>query len=391
MIFREVTLLMLFCIFKLSAYSQVGLGKDSKLIVTLHNAPFKSLGLRDYRTNHNLIIKGKFKSNFKWEFTVPDSVVENSEYMMLIVPDKDTLANAYHQIGFIHDVNDKKDFFPNIGIQGENNYIEADYQPQRQVILKNENIASFVGVTDSGILGTLILNNFKLSVKNDSSDIAIRSLDPNYSWFSSDGVAKGFSYGDYLHSYVELAKKYPDSRYLMTYLSLNLPHYKNRQDVKLIYNTLSEKFKKTKWAKQIELFFSDKIQDFSFVNLDSNRPETIFKDSSKYKLVTFSASWCIPCIKEIPLLKKLHEALKTKINFVTVSLDYEKDVKKFQNIMVQNKVDWKILYTYKEMDRWRNIAPEKIIPYSMLIHPDGHWEVIDIQKEAVQKKLFELR
>lgn len=384
---RKLILVTILFLFNLSLYSQSSSKGEYKLSVTLHNAPFSSLALLDSRESHSVFIQGKHTGQFKWEFIIPDSIVANSENMVLIVPEKDTVANGYHQMRFTRQLENKKTTVVNIGVQDETNYIEAEYKGN--TVYQNENMGWFLGRPDSTTMGDLICDDFDLSIKNDSSDIMVRSLDPYYTWF--DGSGNKLPYSDHLQSYIKLANRYPDSRYLMTYLALNLTQFKTKQDVKKIYESFSKHLKKSKWANRIEHFLSGDPQDIQLVNLDSKLTEPLIQDSSKYNLVVFTASWCGPCIEEIPLLKELHKKLKTRINFTYVSIDYESKLKAFQNLLIKNKIPWRTLYAYKDMDRVSFLFSVKSIPMSFLFYPDGRMEVMDVRKEENQKKLYALK
>ncbi len=384
----KIILIIAFCSISLFSYPHAFPDKHNRLLVNLRNAPFSSLALLDYRKSHNVIIEGKHISQFEWEFKIPDSIAMNSEFMMLIVPQKDTVANAYRQVRFNSEFKNKKNTIVNIGIQDETNYIEAEYKGK--TLFENENIASFLGKPDSVVVNdNLICDDFNVSIKNDSSDITVRSIDPYYAWFDS-GNNKS-SYEDHLQSYIQLAEAYPDSRYLMTYLSLNLSRFKTRLDVKKIYEKFSGKQKNSKWAGRIERFLSDDFQNIPLINLDSKKLEPLVQDSSKYNLVVFSASWCGPCREEIPLLKELHENLKTRINFTYVSMDYEKKIKAFQDILIKNDVPWRTLYAYKDLERVTDLFTISSLPLSLLFYPDGNVEVIDVRKKDNQKKLYNLK
>lgn len=384
---RKIILVVLFCSIALYSFSRGNSSKEYRLLVNLKNAPFSSLYLLDYRVSHNFKIKGKHTGQFKWEFTIPDSIVENSEFMMLIVPEKDSTTNAYHQVRFTNVSKNIKTTITNIGIQDKTNYIEGEYTGA--TLFKNENIALFLGEPDSLITGNLICDDFSLSLKNDSSDITVRSIDAYYSWFD-DGDHK-LSYTEHVNSYTNLAKRYPNSRYLMTYLALNLVRFKSRQDVKKIYENFSKDLKNSKWANRIEQYLSNNFQNIKLINLDSKNVEPLVQDSSKYNLIIFTASWCRPCIEEIPLLKELHKNLGKSINFTYISMDREKDLKTFQSILVKNKIPWRSLYAYKDLERVTDLFSVQSIPLSLLIYPDGHTEAMDIRKVEVQKKLSMLR
>lgn len=387
MYIRTTIVLVLLSLFRPQIYSQTVSRRGYKLVVSLQNAPFTSLALRDYRDMHNLIIKGRHISQFKWEFTIPDSIVDNSEFMEIIVPQKDSVENAFRQVRFIRKWNNKKNIIANIGVQGRTNFINAKYIGKE--IFKGENIASFLGKIDSVQIGELVCDDFGLSLRNDSSDIEVRSLDPYFAWF--DGGNSKMSYEQNLQSYIDLVKKYPDSRYLITYLSLNLNRFKSRADVKKIYDYFSEKTRELKWAGRIERFLSlDKFQNISLINLDTKNLEPLIKDKSKYNLIIFSASWCGPCIAEMPLLKDLYKNLKDRFGFTNISMDYQQKVKAFQDILLKNSIPWRTLYAYEDLDRITDMFSIKSIPLSLLVYPDGRVEALDVRDPANQKRLLSL-
>jgi thiol-disulfide isomerase/thioredoxin len=324
---------------------------------------------------------------FKWHFKIPDSIAANSEFMELIIPEKDSAANGYRQVRFMRAHGNTNTSITNIGIQDENNYIEAKYKESKSI--ENENVAYILGLADSVISGTLILDDFELLLKNDSSDITVRSQDSYYTWF--DKGNNNLSYKDNLQFYTNLAGKYPDSRYLMTYLSQNLLRFETRADVKKIYEKLSDRFKKSKWARRIEQYISNDFKDVKLINLDSKKAEELVQDSSKYSLLIFSASWCGPCIEEMPLLNKLHQQLKGRMNFTTISMDYETKVKAFQDLLSKNEITWRTLYAYKELGRVTDLFSIDGIPLTILVYPNGHMERIDVRDSENQKKLFSLK
>ena len=383
---QKLLFTIIFLVLSQHLYSQVNSQKYT-LSVTLHDAPYKSLALRDYRDSHSLIIKGEHVGEFKWHFKIPDTIAANSEFMELILPEKDTAANGYRQVRFTRAHGNTITSIANIGIQDENNYIEAKYKESKSI--ENENVAYILGLADSVISGTLILDDFELLLKNDSSDITVRSHDSYYTWF--DKGDNNLSYEDNLQFYINLAEKYPDSRYLMTYLSHNLLKFETRADVKKIYERLSDKFKKSKWARRIEQYISNDFKDIKPINLDTKKAEGLVQDSSKYSLLIFSASWCGPCIEEMPLLNKLHQQLKERINFTTISMDYETKVKAFQDLLSKNEITWRTLYAYKELGRVTDLFSIHGIPLTILVYPNGHMERMDVRDSENQKKLFSLK
>ncbi len=384
---QKLLITILFFAISQHLYAQINSQKEYNLSVTLHNAPFKSLALRDYGDLHSVIIKGENVGEFKWHFKIPDSIVVNSTFMELFSPEKDIAENAFHYVHFTSARENRKTTISNIGIQDENNYIEARYRESKA--LENENVAYILGITDSVISGTLILDDFELLVRNDSSDISVRSQDSYYTWFERGD--NNLSYKDNLEFYINLAEKYPDSRYLMTYLSMNLIKFEKRADVRKIYEKFSDRFKKSKFARRIEQYFSDDFKNLQLINLKSKKAEGLVQDSSKYSLLIFSASWCGPCIEEMPLLNKLHKQLKGQVNFTTISMDYETKVKVFQDLLSKNEIDWRTLYAYKDLERVTDLFTVRSIPLTILVHPNGQMERMDVRDPANQQKLLSLK
>ncbi|GAA4791019.1 hypothetical protein GCM10023231_18640 [Olivibacter ginsenosidimutans] len=76
--------------------------------------------------------------------------------------------------------------------------------------------------------------------------------------------------------------------------------------------------------------FTGKQTDFKRTVTDKNQPLTV---------IDFWASWCIPCIAEIPHLKKIERAFKNKpIQFVTISIDKEADIAKWIAVAKKNGI-----------------------------------------------------
>ena len=385
---RSLILASMFCLMAVQAYSQGQTPKQTKLIVQLRNAPFSSLDLLDYREGQDVIIKGDQIGPFRWEFTILDSIMLKTKNMLILfVPQKDKIANAYRQVRLISEFKNKKTVIANIGIPDDTYYIEGVYVGN--TLYEKENVARNMGLKDSVIIGNLICDDFKISIKNDSSDITVRTIDPYYAWF--DGGTNQLSYEDNLRYYINLAERYPDSRYLISYLSQNLTRFKSRQDVKKVYEKFSKRQKNTRWSARIDRFLSDNFYNVSLVNVDSKRIEPLVQDSSKYNLVVFTASWCGPCKEEIPLLKELYMNLKGRFNFTYVSLDYEKSVKAFQEVLVKYDVPWRTLYAYNNLERVQDLFSIKSIPRSFLFYPDGQMELMDVRDKENQKKLYLLK
>lgn len=361
--------------------------KHSKLIVTLENAPFDSLYLHDYTGGRSILIPGIKTQEFTWEITIPDSIVSTYETMELFVSFYDKASNSQRSVRFIDEKDDQKIIVANVGVEDEINYIKGTYSGESS--FPNINRKRVIDNKDSVIIRDLFVEDFKLILEDDQSDIAIRAQDPFFSWFM-DFDNKGISYDDFLASYTEISKKYPDSRFLMTFLSTNLSQYKSPTDIRKIYDNLSNKHKDGKWARQIEQFLSNKFENTTLPTVDSTIEEDIVQNNSKHNLIIFSASWCVPCIEEIPLLKEMHKDLNKDLVFTYVSMDDDKTVASFQKLIQEKDIPWRTLFASQDLERIREKYYAAAIPRNILVYPNGDMEVIDVRKDEDRAILYSL-
>jgi thiol-disulfide isomerase/thioredoxin len=177
----------------------------------------------------------------------------------------------------------------------------------------------------------------------------------------------------------------------MTYLSLNVNAYKSKEDVESVYKSLSNKHKNTHWAKNIERFLSNrKFENMSLRTANKNINEQIVQDTSKFNLVIFSASWCKPCIGEIPLLKQLHNDLNEKLNFIYISIDDEKGITPFINLNRENGINWRTLFAYPNVKKFKQKYFVDAIPHNILIYPNGDIEKIEVRIDEERAKLYSI-
>jgi len=60
--------------------------------------------------------------------------------------------------------------------------------------------------------------------------------------------------------------------------------------------------------------------------IDLVRYAELLKPGSKPLLINFWATWCAPCREEFPDLVKIDNEYKGKIDFITISLDFEEEL-----------------------------------------------------------------
>ncbi|WP_413998757.1 TlpA family protein disulfide reductase [Flavobacterium sp. W1B] len=94
----------------------------------------------------------------------------------------------------------------------------------------------------------------------------------------------------------------------------------------------------------------------------------------KYIYIDLWATWCGPCIQEIPFLKKVEEQYKDKnIEFVSISIDSKKDQEKWSKFVKEKQLSGIQLLAENEWDSTfiKDYAVQGV-PTFILIDPDGN-------------------
>ena len=120
-----------------------------------------------------------------------------------------------------------------------------------------------------------------------------------------------------------------------------------------------------------------KINFFDLETLDGKKIEVTEKLlEKKLILINFWATWCPPCIKEIPDLIKLKKKFDNEIDIIFVSVDAN-PAKVIPNFLKKNKL--KDFQTY--IDKKLNLTKElgvKVMPTTLVIN-EGPYELSRVE------------
>ena len=150
------------------------------------------------------------------------------------------------------------------------------------------------------------------------------------------------------------------------------------------------------YTKQLDEFI--RLADFKvgsdmpdFKLPDKDGKDFVFSTlRGKYVLVDFWASWCGPCMREMPNVVKLYKECKGKnFEIVGVSLDQKRDA--WLNAVEKNKMKW---IQVSDLKSWETL-PVKLcnisaVPYTVLVDPEGKVIALDLRGEELIKKVKEV-
>ena len=127
-----------------------------------------------------------------------------------------------------------------------------------------------------------------------------------------------------------------------------------------------------------------KIPGFSFTNFDGNNFDIfkfLKKESRKYYLLDFWATWCGPCIAQFPKLRSIYDQYHLKgLEIIAYSLDTKKQ--KLQDFLSVQDIKWTVISDLAgDQSEVYKIFKLGTIPYNILIDDKGKIIATDISPE----------
>lgn len=82
----------------------------------------------------------------------------------------------------------------------------------------------------------------------------------------------------------------------------------------------------------------NQVPDFAFTDF-AGRQHHLSEFSGHYLLLDFWATWCRPCVHEIPVMKKAYAKYHSR-GLEIIGMDSDKKIKKAQQFVKQNQIPW---------------------------------------------------
>lgn len=347
---------------------------DNVLQLTIKGKQYEQLELKMTRNYANsTYLKGEKCSVDIWNFQIPDSIYDSSINMSIVVPtNNDTIM---HQLVLSHamaanDTIETMQFFTKKGVAE----LVLTYQKSE----RKENVP-YLNKKDG------IYDYFYVSANDFEFESSILKLQNLFGFFS-----KTSSYEENLKKYITLVKKYTDSHSLISGLYLTLNRYKSKNDVENIFSHFSIAQKSSYYGKLIQAYlYPEVFPNMQLKVLGEDRMEPIIINKEKENLIIFTASWCQPCHKLIPVLKELYAELKDKLVFTYISIDDSKTVKNWPKVIQENQITWRCLTASDKLDEVMKTYTIQGIPLAYHVSKSGSFKEVHLQNAKERAALIQ--
>ncbi len=194
----------------------------------------------------------------------------------------------------------------------------------------------------------------------------------------------------------DMVKMYPDQVTAPFFIYWGMRYQLPLEELKVMRTAIDPKLNEHPYTKQLDEFI--RLAEFSvgstipdFTLPDQNGKMVSVKDfRGKYLLIDFWASWCGPCLREMPNVVKLYKECKGK-NFEILGISLDKDKEAWTASVKKNGMKW---VQVSDLKMWGTepvrLCNVRAVPYTVLIDPDGKVVALGLRGEELIKKVKEI-
>lgn len=193
----------------------------------------------------------------------------------------------------------------------------------------------------------------------------------------------------FLLSRENFIKEYP-SGYVSLLILKEVENQLSDDSLRYYFNLLSSQLQAHSKAAEIKYRIGDLskniavgglVPDFQFNDINGNK-NNLYNIQAPFKLIVFWASWCGPCLAELPELKDFHANNKT-VAIISFSIDYDKS--SWIKSSNENEISW---YSFSDSKgpegKFATYFSVQQIPLMVLL--DGNNKIIkyDVKKNELK-------
>ena len=354
-------ILLIICLF---CSNLVVSGQERVLKVTLEEiVPYDTLKCStkfEYSDKINYLGEYQTSTN-SWFFHIPDTVLEKSTYIQFFAHRKNMPEIKYIRPSFrIIAERDTTLFHSSLSFFEKMDTLSVYAQFVRQDTVRNSIYYGTYG-TDK----IVITSKFDLIAPSTELQRAI--VNKNNLYAKHKGVPSNQLYD----IFCQMISQAPNSHSNMLLLYDKRNVFPLEQLLSL-RNLFVEEQKQSHHGRKLNEYIKllmDNFPDMELTNCLTKQKETIVVNDNKYTLLVFSASWCAPCHKLIPLLKELYEKKKEVMEIVYVTLDEPDRLPEWNQLIEKQEISWRTLTVDGKINEIRDKYKVISIPYSYLIYP----------------------
>ena len=213
---------------------------------------------------------------------------------------------------------------------------------------------------DSGLV-------IKASVTNDSH-LRIQML--LFGYLSNDSAKRK----NEMEKYLSIIKEYPSSQYLLSQIDENKSVIQ-RDELAQLLQGFDQRAMRSNIGKKMLAYLAKKTDNQQMTDMvledDNGKASSVLNTTGKVNMLVIWASWCGPCRREIPGLKKLYDKYKDRgLTITSVSTDENRA--SWKAALFVESMPWKQLIVPKDKIELFNLTYEVgSIPYVLFLDDKG--------------------